>query len=255
VGWQRIRTIKPAFFQNEELAGLPGLARLLFIGLWTVADREGRLEDRPRRLKAQILPYDDADVDALLTALAGARFITRYSVDGVGYIEIPHFGKHQRPHPNEFCERFPGPPPRATLVSLNSMKSREKIGKNAQEEIRKGKEEIQEETHTGLSPSVWDFSDFWAAYPKKRHKPDAKKAWRQVDADRMPWPIRDGLERWKGSDAWRRGFVEDPSTFLRQRQWEDEPTAAPHVDPRTADNMDEIKRGLGLIGRAKGWDP
>jgi len=116
-------------------------------------------------------------------------------------------------------------------------------------------EEIKNlEEHTGLSPSEWGFPDFWSAYPKKRHKPDALKAWKQVDADRMPCPIRDGLERWKGSDAWRRGFVEDPSTFLRQRQWEDEPAAA-RDDLETAHNLREIQRGLDLVGRAKGWNP
>ena len=43
----RTRLLKPGFFMNEELARLPVRARLLFAGLWCLADREGRLEDRP----------------------------------------------------------------------------------------------------------------------------------------------------------------------------------------------------------------
>jgi len=74
------------------------------------------------------------------------------------------------------------------------------------------------------------FDQFWAPYPKKRHKPDARKAWKQVDGARHLEAILTGVERWKGSDAWHRGFVEDPATFLRQRQWED---AAP-VDTSAA---------------------
>ena len=47
----RARNIKPGFFKNEFLAEMPCEVRLLFIGLWTLADREGRLEDRPKRIK------------------------------------------------------------------------------------------------------------------------------------------------------------------------------------------------------------
>ena len=77
----RIRTIKPEFFCHEQLAELSPIHRLLFIGLWTQADREGRLEDRPKRLKVVLLPYDDCDVDQLLTELGGAGFILRYEID------------------------------------------------------------------------------------------------------------------------------------------------------------------------------
>src|SRR5262245_4448792 len=59
----RARLLKPGFFTNEDLVELPPAARLLFAGLWTLADREGRLEDRPKRIKLAVLPYDDVDVD------------------------------------------------------------------------------------------------------------------------------------------------------------------------------------------------
>ena len=42
----RARLLKPGFFTNEDLCELPAFGRLLFAGLWTIADREGRLEDR-----------------------------------------------------------------------------------------------------------------------------------------------------------------------------------------------------------------
>jgi len=96
----RSRNIKPGFFQNEVLADMPALARLLFAGLWTIADREGRLEDRPRRIKASIMPYDDVDVSAVLDMLAAPQdpFVVRYEVDGVEYIQITKWHDHQKPH-------------------------------------------------------------------------------------------------------------------------------------------------------------
>ena len=60
----RSRNIKPGFFKNELLAELPFEYRILLQGLWCQADRDGLLEARPKRLKAEIFPYDDVDVDA-----------------------------------------------------------------------------------------------------------------------------------------------------------------------------------------------
>jgi len=97
----RIRTIKPQFFTDEIIAELPPLTRLLFIGLWTAADREGRLEDRAKRIKVELLPYDDADVDEMLNILADRQFITRYTVDFHRYIQIRTFEKHQNLNPRE----------------------------------------------------------------------------------------------------------------------------------------------------------
>ncbi|MBB2915882.1 hypothetical protein [Cupriavidus alkaliphilus] len=97
----RARNIKPGVMQNEDLADLHPLTRLLFIHLWMLADRDGRLEDRPKRIKAEALPYDDADVDAMLYDLGDKGFLLRYENDGERYIQILNFRKHQRPHSNE----------------------------------------------------------------------------------------------------------------------------------------------------------
>ena len=78
----RARNIKPSFFHNEELVELPFEVRLLFVGLWTLADRAGRLEDRPKRIKMAIFPADNVDVDAGLQGLEDSGFIHRFEVDG-----------------------------------------------------------------------------------------------------------------------------------------------------------------------------
>jgi len=128
----RARNIKPAFFQNEILAELSAHARLCFIGLWTLADRDGRLEDRPKRIKLQLLPYDDVDVDGLLSELADARepdgtraFIVRYTVDGMPLIAIRNFLKHQCPHHREVQSTLPEPP---STVWTNNASPRPALG-------------------------------------------------------------------------------------------------------------------------------
>lgn len=105
----RARNIKPGFFKNEELAELSPLTRLLFAGLWTLADREGRLEDRPKRIRAEILPYDDGSVDEMLNELHRAGFILRYSSGDKRLIQIENFSKHQNPHCKEPDSTIPAP--------------------------------------------------------------------------------------------------------------------------------------------------
>jgi uncharacterized protein YlbG (UPF0298 family) len=97
----RARNIKPAFFQNEDLAELKPIERLAFIAMWTVADYRGCIEYRAKRLKVQLLPYDNCDIDAIVTNLEQSRFITTYNVNEQNYIKILNFEKHQNPHPNE----------------------------------------------------------------------------------------------------------------------------------------------------------
>lgn len=94
----RSRNIKPGFFKNEDLAECSPWARLCFAGLWTLADREGRLEDRPKRIKGDLFPFDSIEVEPLLVELTRYRFIVRYEGDDVRVIQIVEFLKHQNPH-------------------------------------------------------------------------------------------------------------------------------------------------------------
>ena len=129
---KRTRQINPGFFTNDELADITPLGRLLFAGLWVIADREGRLEDRPKKIKAEILPYDNCDVDDLLNQLQNAGFIKRYKVDiprtdqgntmdtpkaDVGIIQVVNFTKYQHPHRNESASTLPPPTAESRMES------------------------------------------------------------------------------------------------------------------------------------------
>lgn len=103
----RARNIKPGFFMNEDLTDLPFEYRLLFIGLWTLADREGKLEDRPKRIKMELFPADNVDVDQGLSDLERYGFVERYEVNGVRIVMILKFTEHQRPHHTEKASELP----------------------------------------------------------------------------------------------------------------------------------------------------
>jgi hypothetical protein len=105
----RSRNLKPGFFKNETLSECSPLARLLFAGLWCLADRAGRLEDRPKRIRAELLPYDDGSVDDMLDELHRGGFIVRYEASGQRFIQVLNFGKHQTPHHKEPASTIPAP--------------------------------------------------------------------------------------------------------------------------------------------------
>jgi hypothetical protein len=111
----RSRTIKPSFFTNEELAELPRDVRLFFVGLWPIADREGRIENRPKRIKRDVFPYDVDVTEQLIESWLSilekhpGRFVELYQVDGGNYIQIKNFKKHQDIHPREAKSELPGP--------------------------------------------------------------------------------------------------------------------------------------------------
>lgn len=129
----RARIIKPGFFKNFTLAQLTYQHRLLFAGLWTLADREGRLKDDPAWIRAELFPYEPhVNVDVLLTDLQQADFIVRYTYEDLSKtsntsktratrsraIAIPTFLHHQNPHHRERPSTIPPPtsrrsPPRS----------------------------------------------------------------------------------------------------------------------------------------------
>lgn len=118
----RIRYLKPGFFKDEDIKELPYEARLFYQGLWIQVDREGRGEDRPERLKVEIMPYDEVDAEKIMQLLARPKkstnrpFIRRYQVRGERYYQIISWHKHQKPHHTEQPSQIPAPPDNALTV-------------------------------------------------------------------------------------------------------------------------------------------
>lgn len=102
----RIRTIKPEFFTSDDICSLTMPARLLYIGIWCEADKEGRLEWSPRNLKRRYLPDDSVDIEALCSELLDRGLVVPYG-DDLAY--IPKFSKHQHINPRESASKLPDP--------------------------------------------------------------------------------------------------------------------------------------------------
>jgi hypothetical protein len=109
----RIRSIKPELWLSPQVMNLTHPARLLFLGLITQADDEGRGSADPRRLKAAIFPGDDvisSDVSGWLTEVAAQKLAELYDGGEHGPLyAIPTWRVHQsidRPRPS----RYPSSP-------------------------------------------------------------------------------------------------------------------------------------------------
>lgn len=105
----RARLIKPQFFLDRVIVKLSAYARLLFIGLWTLADREGRVRDEPEIIKVQLLPFDDCEIESLLLELVAGNLISRYESKGLQILQIRSFTKHQHCHVREPASILPAP--------------------------------------------------------------------------------------------------------------------------------------------------
>lgn len=105
----RARNIKPGFYTNEDLAECSVWARYIFPGLWMMADREGRLEYRPKKIKGELLRFDEQSAEPLLEELQRWGFIEIYEVSGRKLIQILTFSKHQNPHHREAESELPPP--------------------------------------------------------------------------------------------------------------------------------------------------
>ncbi|MDR1979556.1 MAG: hypothetical protein LBQ42_12550 [Synergistaceae bacterium] len=266
----RARDIKPGFFKNEELAECSLAARLLFPGLWMLADREGRLEDRPKRIKGEIFPYDAFDIDALLDELAQHGFIQRYAVNDVKYIQIMNFLKHQRPHNNETQSVIPPCSEALSTIAESAFDHGEKDLQPCDEALRSSSLSPSSLSPPSLSiaqPAVAPDMDEPTAEPMEPQKPPSEKTARPKkppepveysEAFERLWAIYPRrVDKQRAFEVWQRirapdhervitaarnyaaemrrvqkdpEFILYPKTFLNKNTWEEWEHGSPEAD-------------------------
>lgn len=219
----RIRMIKPEFFDDPDVGELSPDAALFFIGLWTQADRDGRLVDDVRRLKARIFPYRTVNVDDLVTELDGKDMIRRYQDQDGCYLWVRNFTKHQRPHPKEPASVIPPWTPEAGIGHGGPCNNTAKPPESGFLILDSG---IRNPPPDGSADRDEQFTRFWALYPSKKGKKAAWQEWRKLKpsgklADLIIAAVQVQV-RWP--DWTRDGgrYIPNPSTWLHQGRWDDE---------------------------------
>lgn len=115
--------------------------------------------------------------------------------------------------------------------------------------LRSGDTRARRASPSEAKEAAQAFDQFWEAWPNKIGKPVAAKAffrvWREADA------IVAGVERYKLDKPPDRPWL-NPSTFLNQRRWEDDP--APVAMARAGPNREETSGVAKLLAESYGID-
>jgi hypothetical protein len=256
----RIRTIKPEFFSHEELASKSAHARLLAIGLLTLADCKGRLRWVPMQVHSQVFPWEaSVKIQVLLGELIECDYVVHYEHEGKQYVEICNFTKHQRLSGKEasFDSRLPSPDDKSSVLldkaggkKSENLDASQGSGENplgtGEQGNRGTGEHIPkipgEATAKGKSKRVsvpsQAFLDWYAIYPRKVARNAAIKAYEKAikliqaehDFDRseaVDWLNRKTEALVSVLIQKDEEFRPHPATWLNAGMYNDEPSATP----------------------------
>jgi hypothetical protein len=108
----RIRTIKPSFWTDDRVTHLPWDARLLLIGLISMADDHGRFVATPQSVLGYVFPHErvsEAKFRRLMGLISDTGIVQLYGTNGCTYGYLPRWKKHQKiSHPQP--SPLPDPP-------------------------------------------------------------------------------------------------------------------------------------------------
>ena len=147
--------IDPCIWESEDFSKLSYFARLVWIGLFSIADDEGRGKGNSAYIKSQIFAYDESlsvkDIDDALAEIEKIMSIHFYEVDGKKYYQLQNWLKFQvinRPSPSQIpAENEQSMNTHGTLTeySLNTHGTLTNNSNHQQKEkvIQKEKEEIE----------------------------------------------------------------------------------------------------------------
>lgn len=145
-------------------------------------------------------------------------------VDGV--ITIPNWGKHQnldqleskKQYMRNYMAEY-----REKQKALTSGKSNCKT--NGKANVSQAEEDIDKEIDKDKE-DIYPFDEFWSAYPKKKAKEAAKKAWNKLKPDETLGKaiIQAVTESAKTKDWLKENgkYIPYPATYLNGKRWEDE---------------------------------
>jgi hypothetical protein len=258
----RIRNIKPTFFKDDDLAEFDFYIRYAYAGLWVYADKAGRLEDNKRLLKAEIFPYDDIDMEEILTLLAMEKkskhlpFILRYKYGRRGFIQIVNWN-HQRPHSTEKESLLP--PPTEEVLNKYNLKIELYII-NSDIEYINNKYGIdikhnsigslsKANSYITVSPQLLQarLEEFWSIYPKR----NGRKAGKQecIDFISKNFKTEEELSQliaatknYANCKQAKENYAKDPIRFLKKDYWKD------WLGTSGKDNLDKSMKLLTDIG-------
>jgi hypothetical protein len=198
----RIRTIKPDFWRDENLAAISPEAALLAIGLLNHADDEGYFNAHPKLIESDIFPLRELSrpITVMVDELFRIGYIQLFQgVDGKRYGHIYNFSKHQvinKKNPSKIKELCNIPEDYCT-TTVELPVGMEGNGMEKEKELKKSSQRGSRLANDFVLPEEWvlwadkerpdlsakhvfeQFKDYWCAKPGKDGvKLDWQATWR-----------------------------------------------------------------------------
>lgn len=202
------RYLRESYVESEHVNAVGWMGECFFTRLIVKVDDFGRIEAHPKLLRAKLFPLKleqvrETDVSRLIAECEKAGLLRLYTVNGKQYIQLLRWergrassSKHPEPPTDSgVCLQPPEDSPDSDTDSDTDIDMR----------------------------SVSEFDQFWKAYPKRKNKGDAEKAWKKVRAPLVT--ILTAIENQKLSADWQKNngqFIPYPASWLNGRRWEDE---------------------------------
>lgn len=216
---------------SVQFGKLSNNAKLLYLGLITLADDEGRLNGNPAYLRGQVFPYEESlsvqKVKDFIDEIVEQKLIVLYEVEGTEYIKHPNWTRYQKLRKDRFAtSELPNDNQTATKRQPND---NHKTTKDSIVKHSLGKDSIS----IPPTPQGGDehFASFWKEYPKKVSKVVAQRAFIRLNPSKLLLDkILEDVRQRKESEEWQKQngeFILNPATYLNQRRWEDETKLAP----------------------------
>jgi hypothetical protein len=234
----RIRSTKPEFWRSERIASVGWETRLVLKGLESYVDDNGVGKDDLALIVADVFPRDLSrnptgtlqKVSEAITALRNAGLVWRYEFDGTSLLYVAFWESIQRIE-KPTRGRFRRPDGTMNYRESEIGSSFPEDSGNVPVALQPGTGE-QGNRGTGNSCAPADagsatdaeFDEWYEAYPRKRGRGQALKAYRsarrKVDAETLLKAIRQQARALtaKGAD-----FVPYPATWLNGERWDDQP--------------------------------
>ena len=229
----RRRMIDPNIWESEDFSKLSIIARLLFIGMFSLADDEGKGRAKAVYLKSVVFPYDDKiriiDVETALSEIGLNMSVTFYAHNDNSYYRLDNWSVWQRvdkPQPS----KIPDPTPindttesfrNHSRIIPESFSPKRKEEKGSKEKGSKEKRKEEKETRAREG-----FDLFWSVYPKRTDKAGAFKAFEKLNPDEaLLSRMIDAINTAKNTDEWTREegrYIPHASNWLNKRRWEDD---------------------------------
>lgn len=241
----RIRSIKPQFWRDDKIATLKNkLAGYFFIGLWSVADDEGKFKWNPKSIALELPIFRTKEVVTYLSELSQKGLIQKSECSQWGLITNWKHQKISKPQvPDVKIDEI-------QWVTESHSENGLERSRNIPRKDRIGKDRIGKDIKEYKEKNLkFDFESVYALYPKKEGKAKAfevlsKTISNDRDFENLKLAVSNYAKKCK-LEKTEYKFIKQFSTFIGPA---DKPFWIDFIDWQSNEEADRAARNAYVFG-------